>query len=848
MSDVGVSDDEIIEKEAFRQEVEHICRDAITKYEQEIGNTKFVPQSVELRCFGSTASGFATKASDMDLALLTPLSHITGDSADSPIPRVMEKALLDHGYGARLLTRTRVPIIKLCQKPTPVLRAELLKERTKWENGAKEVIEDEEPVDDVAQEDGPASPPEIVEITADVLATINPTKASDAIMTEYQQTLNSLIQKTEKRTLSLGDYYGKAKSLLHQLGGRDAGTNGNQALKPRELDILEDVCEQFIRGLENASIRDKLLNTAVIKAIINRECDGTTARSLSAIHYLVDGETMLAAWDLRPLQERSPQMEQSCEAHINAWNRYCLSPNLTDYSANYNKAVFQFLGRIRNMPSLQLVFLKQGALESAAHYYTRANAIRQDLNIADDDKDTHTGNNAALSIMVSHYINGIHDSANIRPTLEALRAQAALTLHEVATYHRILEVIRDYEKALEKKSYTENDEPDIKAYVSLLRSAIKTPSHGKMILPLGGEFQPLIRRIASLPSPVGVVRSGDRFQSHLEFPKSGVGIQCDINFAACLALHNTALLRCYCAADPRVKPMVLFIKHWAKRRGINTPYRGTLSSYGYVLMVLHYLMNVAQPFVVPNLQHLGPREPPPGVSPEQWEAVTICEGRDVRFWRNEQEIHHLAIRGVLTPNNEKVGSLLRGFFEYYAANGPMTHVPGHKGFDWGRDVLSLRTMGGIISKTEKGWVGAKTVRVIIEEGAPVPDSNPLPPTEKSTGKQSKKQPVKKAKDATGHAPEVKEIRHRYLFAIEDPFELEHNVARTVTHQGICSIRDELRRAWAIVRGQRGYRPGGQPQMSLFDEVKDRDGETKQDGLVDLMKEIHGADVVESALA
>jgi len=43
-----------------------------------------------------------------------------------------------------------------------------------------------------------------------------------------------------------------------------------------------------------------------------------------------------------------------------------------------------------------------------------------------------------------------------------------------------------------------------------------------------------------------------------------------------------------------------------------------------------------------------------------------------------------------------------------------------------------------------------------------------------------------------------EVRQRYLFAIEDPFELDHNVARTVAHNGIVAIRDEFRRAWAIL--------------------------------------------------
>lgn len=41
------------------------------------------------------------------------------------------------------------------------------------------------------------------------------------------------------------------------------------------------------------------------------------------------------------------------------------------------------------------------------------------------------------------------------------------------------------------------------------------------------------------------------------------------------------------------------VKVWTKRRKINNPYRGTLSSYGYVLLVIHFLSHVKQPAVVP---------------------------------------------------------------------------------------------------------------------------------------------------------------------------------------------------------------------------------------------------------
>src|SRR5207247_1138111 len=72
--------------------------------------------------------------SDMDLALLSPLSEPPPSSPESLIPRVIEKKLLDLGFGARLLTKTRVPIIKLCEMPTEDLLKRLLQERDKWEN------------------------------------------------------------------------------------------------------------------------------------------------------------------------------------------------------------------------------------------------------------------------------------------------------------------------------------------------------------------------------------------------------------------------------------------------------------------------------------------------------------------------------------------------------------------------------------------------------------------------------------------------------------------------------------------------------------------------------------------
>lgn len=60
-------------------------------------------------------------------------------------------------------------------------------------------------------------------------------------------------------------------------------------------------------------------------------------------------------------------------------------------------------------------------------------------------------------------------------------------------------------------------------------------------------------------------------------------------------------VQAYSEADPRVKDLAYIIKRWAKRRWMNNASEGTLSSYGYVLCLVHFLQT-RDPPVVPNLQ------------------------------------------------------------------------------------------------------------------------------------------------------------------------------------------------------------------------------------------------------
>jgi DNA polymerase sigma len=120
----------------------------------------------------------------------------------------------------------------------------------------------------------------------------------------------------------------------------------------------------------------------------------------------------------------------------------------------------------------------------------------------------------------------------------------------------------------------------------------------------------IVEKLAALLSPI--------MHDILPLPKARVpivkftapakfgGLRCDIGINNLLACRNSELIRDYMAIDARARDMCLIIKHFAKRRQINDTYRGTLSSYCYVLMVIHYLQSACHvnPPILPCLQSI----------------------------------------------------------------------------------------------------------------------------------------------------------------------------------------------------------------------------------------------------
>jgi DNA polymerase sigma len=207
---------------------------------------------------------------------------------------------------------------------------------------------------------------------------------------------------------------------------------------------------------------------------------------------------------------------------------------------------------------------------------------------------------------------------------------------------------------------------DKAAVVEELASLLSPPSHGLSdILPLPKARVPIVKFTA--PASLGALK-------------------CDIGINNHLAVRNSELIRDYMRLDPRARDLCLLVKHWAKRRKINDTYRGTLSSYCYVMMVILYLQCEAhcRPPVLPCLQTWQRTER---------DVPVVIDGFDCWYHRDlsDLSLSGFAYSGAASNNTQSLSELLVGFFRLYA----------HE-FDWKDLVVSVRT-GMYLDKKKKIW-------------------------------------------------------------------------------------------------------------------------------------------------
>ncbi|CAL8074913.1 unnamed protein product [Calicophoron daubneyi] len=93
----------------------------------------------------------------------------------------------------------------------------------------------------------------------------------------------------------------------------------------------------------------------------------------------------------------------------------------------------------------------------------------------------------------------------------------------------------------------------------------------------------------------------------LKFHDTLADVDCDLNVNNVVCIYNTHLLAMYTRIDWRVRPLGVFIKHWAERMDIHDGSRGRLSTYPLLLMLIHYLQSSCSPPILPNLQAKFPK-------------------------------------------------------------------------------------------------------------------------------------------------------------------------------------------------------------------------------------------------
>jgi len=204
-------------------------------------------------------------------------------------------------------------------------------------------------------------------------------------------------------------------------------------------------------------------------------------------------------------------------------------------------------------------------------------------------------------------------------------------------------------------------------------------------------------------------------------------MECDLSMHNPLAVLNTSLLRTYAEINPVPRVLAAVIKRWAKARDINNPARHTLSSYGYILMLLHFLTfhersgnglvlslrngksNPAPSLpLLPNLQWMDASWPeqPAGTPYKEYSSMPK---RQIKHPLEERAIvntffylpNHAMLNNLrrLFPGQDlSLGILLASFFRYYAFE-----------FDYKRHVVSLHSNGihGVVEREVKaeldGW-------------------------------------------------------------------------------------------------------------------------------------------------
>lgn len=223
------------------------------------------------------------------------------------------------------------------------------------------------------------------------------------------------------------------------------------------------------------------------------------------------------------------------------------------------------------------------------------------------------------------------------------------------------------------------------------------------------------------------------------------GVALPINFSvnSSTPLYNAALLTECGQMEPRAKALILFVKRWAKDRGICHAAKGHLSPYSWTLLVI-YFMQVGLPDVGPLLPPLaefqlssGLAEAKRGGPPEKWVPPAGGAGKTVgqlfkdfvKFYARDFDFRGEAVSvraarragpGLALPLHVVIGE-----------DGSSTHVAPsiEDPFDTGRNLgewstaASLARLREELARADEICTGGASLSELLEPWAP-PERGP----------------------------------------------------------------------------------------------------------------------------
>eukprot|EP01038_Epipyxis_sp_PR26KG_P004379 gene4379-6194_t len=301
------------------------------------------------------------------------------------------------------------------------------------------------------------------------------------------------------------------------------------------------------------------------------------------------------------------------------------------------------------------------------------------------------------------------------------------------------------------------------------------------------EEKPLIvERLGEALVKIGMIEVTTRSTARIpivRFKDPLNGLECDISLNNPLAVRNTQLLRTYSRIDPRVQSLAFIIKHWAKNRYMNSPGDGTLSSYGYILCLIHFLQNRPIP-IVPNLQKLPSHWNPQHHinNNNQHENDKNCVRNELSvvdnimcntYFLSPNEIQMKQLSDLASLNKESIAELLFAFFKYFAFE-----------FDFRHSVISI--------------------------------NQPLHHTTSQNQNQSSHTiPISKIDKAEYYAWNLHE-----RLSIEDPFEYWYDVAHVIKSTQMNYMKREFLRAYIISSRLKPFSLAESEALSDNDHVLD----------------------------